>query len=849
LLLATPLAFELAAVSAYRDLPAITMIVLLVGSGYLGGPLLTLLIGLELIAAAVLTGYHSRLHLSGAELYTAFATVAIVSLLLGAAVTRQRRALAATEASEQRFHEVFAGAQIGLVAIDPAGWRVELVNPAFCEISARSASELIGDSATVLFRSEGAPLAAEDLLPGRLRHRPVRATIVRPDGESVIVDIVATLVSRVGGGSQLVATVTDLSEILRSAEELAESESRYRSLLEAAFDGVVLSVDGLIVAVNRGFQQLTGFSEQELIGRDLVALLAPESQAAGAAYRAAGASGLIEVVGVGKEGTTPIEVISQTVRYGGRAARLTAIKDVRVRRLAEAERAAVERRYRALFDSAGVAVALSDLDGTLLEVNGMLAELLGYTPTEMVGRKHESFADPLEERFRGGERDELVSGARSSYTAEHNLLRRDGTPLPTRITESLVRDEHGRPLHTVSVLESVAERRQLEEEIRQTQKMEAIGRLAGGIAHDFNNLLTVIGGQASLLAAHELAPAARSSVHEIEEAARRAAELTRQLLAFSRKQMMNPRSIDANDSITQLERLLRHVLPGNIEVELDLERELASVRVDPGQFDQVLMNLAINARDAMPDGGRLTISTSTVALGEGTSDLAAGSYVALTVSDTGVGMPEAIRARIFEPFFTTKRVGEGTGLGLATVYGIVSQSGGEVTVETEPGHGSSFRVFLPAAELRADAVAEAHVAPRSNPKGRRGRVLLVEDDPSVRRYAGDVLSADGHDVMLAASAEEALGLIADRDCTLDVLVTDLVMPGRSGRELAREVRERRPEVTVLYISGYAGANNDALAGAEQEAELIAKPFAPELISARVAEALVAARGAAGAAED
>jgi len=387
----------------------------------------------------------------------------------------------------------------------------------------------------------------------------------------------------------------------------------------------------------------------------------------------------------------------------------------------------------------------------------------------------------------------------------------------------------------------IVDHNRLEAQLRQAQKMEAVGQLVGGVAHDFNNLLTVITGYAALLASDPAARKARVEIQEIEQAARRAAQLTQKLLAFSRKQVLQPRTINLNTVVAGMEEMLRRLIDGHIQMVTLLASGLGSVRADANQIEQVILNLALNARDAMPRGGRLMIETRNVSLEQPAGPLAPGSYVTLSVSDTGHGMDALTRARLFEPFFTTKEPGKGTGLGLAMVRGIVEQCGGAVTVDSSPGAGSVFRVYLPvndAGEKRTPArlAKAAHAA-------RPGSVLLVEDEAPLRKLISAILSAAGYRVMEAASGEEALALAAAAK-PLELLLSDVAMPNMSGPELVSRLRSGRPDLAVLYMSGYdrGPIGRKALEGGTG---ILAKPFTPRELLTRISDLLEARRKCAG----
>ncbi len=385
----------------------------------------------------------------------------------------------------------------------------------------------------------------------------------------------------------------------------------------------------------------------------------------------------------------------------------------------------------------------------------------------------------------------------------------------------------------------ITEGKKLEEQFLQAQKLESVGRLAGGVAHDFNNLLTVIGGYCSLLRAGlEDGHPWHGALAEMSVAADRAADLTRQLLAFSRKQMMRPRAVDLNDVVSGAEKLLRRLIGENIELCV-VAGSTRPVLADPGHLGQVLMNLAVNARDAMPDGGRLTIATADAELDEvqagARPEARPGSYQVLVVADTGCGMDEATRAHVFEPFFTTKEVGKGTGLGLASVYGIVKQSGGFVEVESASGRGAAFTLYLPAAR-EAARPAEVPAAARDLPRGRE-TILLVEDEENVRALCRKVLQGSGYDVMEAGDGADALRVSAAHAGPVHILVTDVVMPHMNGRALFDRLATERPGLRVLFVSGYLDGDLLRHGVLRQGQAFLNKPFTPEELALKVREVL------------
>jgi PAS domain S-box-containing protein len=431
------------------------------------------------------------------------------------------------------------------------------------------------------------------------------------------------------------------------------------------------------------------------------------------------------------------------------------------------------------------------------------------------------------------------------YSIDHRTIRQDGSTLWVHAEATVLRDGAGVPVRMVGTVQDITERRTLEEQLRQSQKMEAIGRLAGGIAHDFNNLLTAILGYSDLLAARigDDDEGGRKDVEEIRKAGERAVALTRQLLAFSRKQMLQPRVVDLNDAVRNIEQMLRRLIGEHVELTALLAERLGTVRADPGQIDQVLVNLAVNARDAMPDGGVLGIETANTTL---EADFVArnpgsraGDYVVLSVKDTGTGMTEEVKKHIFEPFFTTKPKGKGTGLGLAMAYGFVKQSDGYIAVESEPGRGTTFRIYLPRVHEAAQDVVRTVL---STPSPRRGEtILLVEDEAGVRRLSRTVLEEQGYVVLEAASGDIALEVARSQTGPIHLVVTDVVMPGMSGRELWDRLRVLSPDSRVLFMSGYT---DDVIARhgvLEPGIAFLQKPFTAFGLAGKVREVLDAPR--------
>ena len=543
-------------------------------------------------------------------------------------------------------------------------------------------------------------------------------------------------------------------------------------------------------------------------------------------------------------GVVVVQSYSGNVRFGEKEKNILSFVSqqlasaVEHKRNEEALRAS-ESRYRSLIQSAVYGIYRCDLEGTFLDVNPALVAMLGYETPEAV-----MALDPQKELFvDAGELSRLIRdfhGAAQLNNVEVRWKRKDGKIITVRLSGRAVQTLDDSLQAMEIIAEDVSEQRVLENQFRQAQKMEAVGRLAGGVAHDFNNLLMVISGYTEVLlehtgAKHPLYP----KIQAIHQATERATGVTRQLLAFSRKQMLELKVVDVNSIVTDMERLLCPLIGEGIHLQTKLANDLGRTRADAGQIEQVIMNLVVNSKDAMPDGGKITIQTANVIFNDEFrpeySYIRPGAYVSLSVSDTGHGMDKETQARIFEPFFTTKEKGKGTGLGLSTVYGIIKQSGGYVLVQSEPGQGTTFRIYLPRVEEVAETPSQLAVGEAKN--SGTETILLVEDEESVRELVRETLESKGYRVFEAENGEAALRLTAKLSQPVDVLITDVVMPGMSGRELSARLSASCPNTKVLYLSGYT---EDAIIHEgvlDAGTAFLQKPFTLQALARKLREVL------------
>jgi two-component system, cell cycle sensor histidine kinase and response regulator CckA len=500
-----------------------------------------------------------------------------------------------------------------------------------------------------------------------------------------------------------------------------------------------------------------------------------------------------------------------------------------------------ESKFRTIFERVAVGIALVSIDGQLVESNPALREMLRYGEEELRNRVFNEFTHPEDAAIDVDLDQELIAGKRDHYQIEKRFIRKDGGVVWCQLNVSLVRGGQEELPFTICMVEDITERKRLETQFFQSQKMETIGRLAGGIAHDFNNLLTVIKGytQLSLSQLQEGDPC-RENIEEIKGAAERAAELTNQLLTFSRRQILDMKVLDLNTIVRGLEKMMGRIIGEDIEMFTVLDDRLGRVKTDPGQIEQVILNLVVNARDAMPAGGKLAIETANVVLDETYArthiGVTPGSYVMLSVSDTGCGMSPEIKELIFEPFFTTKEEGKGTGLGLSTIYGIVRQSGGNIWVYSEPGRGTTFKIYLPRVEEETGTLPVQDDTDHL-PKGNE-TVLLVEDDSSLRALAARVLRYQGYKVLEATNGHEAIGVARENTQErIHLLLTDVVMPYMGGRELVKRMKTLHSEIRVLFISGYTDHAITYHAGLKPGTPFLQKPFSPTALAKKVREVL------------
>jgi two-component system cell cycle sensor histidine kinase/response regulator CckA len=758
-----------------------------------------------------------------------------------------------TEEVLREYQRAIEGSQ-DIIAVVDQNYNYLLANKAFLKYRSMEGEQVIGRSVPEVLGKDVFERVVKKNLDTSLQGEVVQYEMKYTYPEFGERDLLVSYFPIEGpnGVNRVASVIRDITERKQAENSLRESEKRYRALFEGSRDAIYITVrEGEIVDANQSMIDLFGYSREEIIGLNArKTYVYPEDRKK--FQQAIEREGYVrdyEIKLRKKDGTEMVCLLTATVRRadGNIAGYQGIIRDITEHKQVLNELRTEKQRFETLTENAPFGMVMIDKDGTYRYINPKFRELFGYDLNDVPNGKtwfRKTCPDPA---YRHHVISTWISDLESFNFGEKRsrtftVTCKDGTekiinfiPVQLDMGENLM------------ACEDMTERKRtememaaLEEQLRQSQKMEAIGRLAGGIAHDFNNLLTVIRGYSELLLVeHKEGTSPEGNIGQIKQAADQAADLTRQLLAFSRRQLMEMRVLDLNTVLRNLDKMLRRVLGEDVKLVTLLAEDLGRVRTDPGQMEQVVMNLAVNARDAMPSGGRLTIETANVELDEAYArahiSVPPGRYVMLSVSDTGVGMTQEVKERVFEPFFTTKEKGKGTGLGLSTVYGIVKQSGGNIWVYSEPGKGTTFKIYLrkvdePLDELREKVVGE------ELPRGKE-TVLVVEDDEKVRKLIVEILRRQGYRVLEASHGDEALLIHEKHDGPIHLILVDVVMPGMSGSELVKRLTSLHPETKIVYMSGYtdnAIVHHGVLA---RGVNYIQKPFTMDGLTRKVRQVL------------
>ncbi len=684
----------------------------------------------------------------------------------------------------------------------------------------------------------------EGIVVGLANHT---ALIARDGTEYQIADSAAPIRDAQGTILGVVLVFRDVTEEYAKEKQLRENEKKYRKLIEASRDGyAVVKGDGKIVMANASYAEMLGYSEEEMKELSWIEFTPEkwreeELGTQGRMLLERGYTDLYQKEYIHRDGHVfPVEVQAYVLeeKENFESSIIGAFtRDITNRKQVEVELRESEARFRTLFEEAPLSYQSLDENGNIIELNETWCNLLGYTKEEALGR---SFGEFMPSDFQEKFLRSFPEFKRRGFVmnAEFEMIRKDGSEVSISLDGTIGHKPDGSFKQTHCVLKDVTEQKSLEEQFRQAQKMESIGQLVGGVAHDFNNLLQIINGYAYIARA-KLTPkhAASESIEEIAKAGEHAKVLVKQLLAFSRQQVIDPVDLDLNEEIGKSQKMLRHLIGEHIEFEFIAGEDVETVFADKGQMQQVLMNLCVNARDAMPDGGTLRIETKKILGNPENSKKTAcappGWHVCLSVSDTGFGMNKETCDRIFEPFFTTKEVGEGTGLGLSTVYGIVKQNEGTIKVSSEPGEGTTFKIYLPVSNPLSEETLDLISDGAASVEGGIETLLVVEDEEAVLELATYILRDAGYTILIANDGDEAVRVFEEHADEIDCVIMDVVMPRMGGKEAMEKILKKRPALRHLFVSGYSPDAGHTDFIKEQGEPLLSKPYRPAALLQKV----------------
>jgi len=819
----------------------------------------------------------TSLNTAKGTLFVAFSAVVIYILLrqlrrahddVSERLRREQELLRSASESEERFRVLANTAPI-LIWMTNEMDTCDFVNKAWLAFTGRSMEEELGDrwmegvhAEDLNHCKEAYKHACEQQLPFQMEYR-----IRRHDGiYRWMLDTGVPRYFESGEFAGYVGSCVDISDAKTAAREMESINEKltelvdertaelqkvnehlkwFAMIVEHSRDAIIGTTgDGVITSWNLGAERVYGYTAEEVLGKPSSVLCPPEKIDEPNAFIRKLLSGedIIEFETVrrdkaGRDLQVELTVSGVLGADGTMAGFASISRDITARRQAEQLVAESEHEYRSLFDNSPVGIARTDFSGNFQRANRALVKMLGYETEAEIAHLNVGTDVYRNE----GDREIVLNTVKAPNASIHGMdvewKKKDGSALRVRISAHSAGENEFQLL-----VEDVTEQRKLEEQLFHAQKMEAVGQLAGGVAHDFNNLLMVIQGNSELLESPLERPGREIELrrlHTIQQAAKSAAAVTAQLLAFSRKQILQPEPTDLNKLIEQIGEMLRHLIGENITLNVVTRNKLGLVAVDRGKIEQAIINLAVNARDAMPDGGSLTIETDSVAVSEKYAairgEITPGRYSVIAVGDTGTGIDKALLPHIFEPFFTTKENGKGTGLGLSTVYGIVRQSMGAITVYSEPGEGTVFKIFLPQIDSTPELANEAEVTKSGTMAGIPGKVLVVEDDDSLREIMAEYLRISGYEALTAANCKDAMAIAKAEGTRIALLITDVILPDMSGRQLASLLLESHPSLKVIYSSGYTASSVAHHGVLDTNINFLQKPYTRAMLLEKVSE--------------
>jgi len=786
----------------------------------------------ETFRGKAIHGYGERKRKDGTNIYVEIFGVPVVidGKLAGAYEFYQD--ISERKQAEELFRILFDRSPVGLFIIQDR--RFKLINPKFLKLTGYKKEEFLGKDSIAFILSEDRNMVMENtikMLKGKLLF-PFEFRVINKSGEIRWIEQTITSI-QYNGRPSVLGYYVDITERKKSEEALRESEAKYSALVEKSKDGIIIISEGVLKYINKASTDLVGYSPKEMIGINFLNFAAPD-------YReivlnrytdrmgGKDVPSIYEIELLRKDGKTiPVELNAIRIDFEGKPADLAIIRDITERKRVEETLHREKEKFRVLVEESPLGVSLIEKDGRYKYINPKFVEMFGYTLEDIpTGRKWFKKAYPDKEY-----RDQVIS---TWITDLKKFKHGESRPRPFTVTckDGSKKVINFRPVTMETgeqfiICEDITERKQLEAQLQQAQKMEAIGTLAGGIAHDFNNILQAIFGYTQiLLMGKEPSNPDYEKLEAIEKSAQRASDLTKRLLIFSRKVESKLRPMDLNNEIEQVSKMLESTIPKMITIELHLVENLKIINADPVQIEQIMMNLGVNARDAMPDGGRLIFETENVILDEQycKTHLGArpGQYVKLSISDTGHGMDKEILRHIFDPFYTTKETGKGTGLGLAMVYGIVKSHSGYIMCYSEPDEGATFKIYFPIIEKETERVeSKKEKVPI---EGGNETILLVDDEEAIRELAEDILTRFGYKVLMASDGETALEIYREKKEEINLVILDIIMPGIGGRKCLEELLKMNPKSRIIIASGYSinGPAKEVLkAGAKG---FISKPY-------------------------